>query len=181
MALVEVEQAQDYTLGHLTVHLPMVMSLPILMTQLKARSLSKMKMAGSTYFFSTYPDFKPHDLDFVDVVEIDAYFMTKRFYDEKLKADVFQINKFFSNQEIIERHLRHRPPESIAKFLIPEIVKELKFTIDDLKQLKPLADSCKGKYEYIKMIYYFYLENNDFYLAEEQRLQAYENYKNSRR
>lgn len=68
----------------------------------------------------------------------------------------------------------------IGKFLVPEFVQEIGFTIEHLKKLKPLAEKLDGRHKYEKVIYDAYIENGAFKLTEEQRSKAYEQYKLAR-
>lgn len=69
---------------------------------------------------------------------------------------------------------------TLGKFLVPEFNKEIGFTISHLKQLKPLVDKLDNKHLYEKVIYDSYILNNDFYLTEDQLMQAYNEYKKYR-
>jgi hypothetical protein len=84
-------------------------------------------------------------------------------------------------QEYIDWALKSKVGMVIGKFLIPEFVAQIGMSIDDLKQLAPLVDRLDDKHKYEKNIYDSYILNNDFYLTEEQRLKAYESYKESRK
>ena len=86
--------------------------------------------------------------------------------------DVF----FYRNldkQGFIKDCLNSNLPMKAGKFLVPEFAKYLGLTIEDLKILKPVIANIDDKHEYEKVIYDSYIENNDFYLTEEQRLSAY--------
>ena len=56
-------------------------------------------------------------------------------------------------------------------------IKELGITIEDLKRLEPLLECLDEKHKYERIIYFSYIENNDFYLTETQLDQAYKIYK----
>lgn len=64
----------------------------------------------------------------------------------------------------------------IGKFLIPDFIKEIGFTIEHLKQLKPLVDNLDDKHKYEKVIFDSYILNNDFILNDEQLQNAYKIY-----
>ena len=51
------------------------------------------------------------------------------------------------------------PAMQIVKFLVPEFVQEIGFTIEHLKKLKPLAEKLEGRHKYAKVIYDAYIEN----------------------
>ena len=65
----------------------------------------------------------------------------------------------------------------IGKFLVLEFINELNMTIEDLKTLKPLIERLDEKHLYEKVIYDSYIQNNDFYLTQEQLDEAYKIYK----
>lgn len=65
----------------------------------------------------------------------------------------------------------------IGKFLVPEVVEYLGFTLDDLKRLQPIVEQLDSKHGYEKIIFDSYLENNGFYLTQEQRDNAYIEYR----
>lgn len=78
--------------------------------------------------------------------------------------------------EFIEYTLHKKLAMEIGKFLVPEVANYLGFTINHLKKLSPLIDFLDDKHRYEKIIFESYIENNDFFLTEEQRLKAYLEY-----
>jgi hypothetical protein len=68
----------------------------------------------------------------------------------------------------------------IGKFLVKEVIDYLDITIDDLKLFDSIFSNLSDKFEYEKIIYDSYIENNSFDLTEEQLNKAYESYKESR-
>ena len=85
-----------------------------------------------------------------------------------------------SADEFVNYMLTTKTPMEIGKFLIPEIVNYLGFTIEHLKQLQPIMDKIDKKHLYEKIIYDSYIQNNDFYLTQEQLDAAYFEYKRER-
>lgn len=65
----------------------------------------------------------------------------------------------------------------LGKFLVPSFVKEIGFTIEQLKELRHLRDSLDEKHRYEKYIYDCYIENDDFVLSDEQLKEAYKIYR----
>lgn len=57
----------------------------------------------------------------------------------------------------------------VGKFLVPAVATELKLTIQDLKKLKPLITKLDVEHIYEEAIYEAYIENNGFFLTDEQR------------
>ena len=82
--------------------------------------------------------------------------------------------------EFISHTLASGTPMQIGKFLIPEVANEIGFTISDLKKLEPLVNQLDDKHKYEKVIFYAYLENNEFSLTGEQLTKAYLEYRKYR-
>ena len=136
---------------------------------------------GSQAFFFMYPDFYPKDTDIVEFEE-----------NPKLYKNFMQFRKMdgtkclfkwrlMTADEFVEYTLHTRLPMELGKFLVPEVVEYLGFTIEHLKLLAPIAEKLDDKHSYEKIIYDSYIENNEFYLTAEQRDRAYEEYKLKRR
>lgn len=137
-----------------------------------------MVLMGSTYFFKSYPDFKPHDIDWIDIINTND-FATKRVVRGQGEDYIILKNK--PKQQLIADALKSDLAMVVGKFLIPEFNSRIGFTIEDLPQLQPLIDKLDEKHLYEKIIYEAYLANGDFILTQEQRNAAYESYKEIRR
>ena len=133
---------------------------------------------GSSYFFKDYPDFFPHDTDYIEITD-----------DTNIKGvmiirgkgeDVF-IFRRKSKEEFIENALKSPAAMVLGKFLIPEFCQEIEFTIEDLPKLEPLIFKLDKKHMYEQIIYSAYLENKSFTLTKKQRNAAFKSYKESRR
>lgn len=137
-------------------------------------------LIGSSAFFKEYNDFNPHDVDYVlfkdcpQLYKIFAHIITK-------SEDIFAY-KQMSKEEFIEYELEHckKAKMAIGKLLVPELIKYMNITIDDLKKFKFAIDEIQEKHSYEKIIYDSYIENNDFYLTQDQRDKAYQEYKKYR-
>ena len=138
-----------------------------------------MILVGSTYFFKSYPDFVSKDTDWVEFVKPTAFAKTIYHLLCKDKCIFYVVKK--SKEEIINDAIALKTPMQIGKFLVPEFCQEIQFTIEDLKKLLPLAESLDDKHKYEKIIFDSYIKNNDFILTEEQRAEAYDEYKKSRK
>lgn len=68
----------------------------------------------------------------------------------------------------------------IGKFLVPEVAEYLQFTIEDLKQIGNLVNCLDERHLYEKIIYDAYIENNGFFMTDEQLNAAYAEYKRER-
>lgn len=137
-----------------------------------------MILMGSTYFFKSYSDFKPHDIDKIDIIETDK-FAEKQIIRGRSKDYIILKNK--PKQQLIADALKSDLAMVVGKFLIPEFNSRIGFMIEDLPQLQPLINRLDEKHLYEKIIYEAYLANGDFVLTQEQRDAAYESYKETRR
>jgi len=135
-------------------------------------------LMGSKYFFDCFKDYNSHDTDYI-VLEDDPkdYKYVKNIRGNGL--DIFYWRRL-SPSEFISLTLSNETPMQVGKFLIPEVVEALGFTIDDLRQLGPLFKRLDDKHKYEKIIYDSYLKNNNFSLTGEQRLKAYLEYRKYR-
>lgn len=136
-----------------------------------------MILMGSNYFFKDYKDFKSHDIDYIDIIETNE-FKEKRIIRGQGK-DYFYLKRK-PKEQLIQDALKSELSMVVGKFLIPEFNKKIGFTIEDLPKIKPLVDKLDEKHIYEKIIYESYLENKSFTLTDEQRLKAYEKYKEAR-
>ena len=136
-----------------------------------------MILMGSTYFFSSYSDFKSADVDKIDIIET-TEFKEKRVIRGQGK-DYFYLKKK-PKDELIKDALNSELAMVVGKFLIPEFNEKIGFTIEDLPKIQPLIDRLDEKHMYEKIIYESYLENKKFILTQKQRDAAYALYKESR-
>ena len=133
---------------------------------------------GSSTFFSEMPNYTPHDNDKICIIDYPLY-GDKIGILRKDKDDLYFV---FNNgkDNLIEQCIKTNVPMAICKFLSPEFAEYIDLTIDDLKKLNELSTRMDDKHYYLKMIYDFYIENNGFYLTDEQLNLAYQEYKNKR-
>lgn len=134
-------------------------------------------LVGSKYFFNSYPDFVPHDTDYIDLLDTNE-FKFKRVI-RGMGNDIIQL-KLKPKDEIIAQALNEKLALVVGKFLVPEFNAGIGFTIEDLPKLQPLIDRLDKKHLYEKIIYEAYLENNSFTLTDAQRDAAYAEYKKYR-
>ena len=64
-----------------------------------------------------------------------------------------------------------------GKFLVPEFAEFIGLTIEDLKSMSDLFRHFDLFHQYEEVIYDFYIENNGFFLTDEQREIAYNKYR----
>jgi hypothetical protein len=139
---------------------------------------TKTFLVGSTYFFNVYDDFNSKDLDILELIHNPKEFSHKIQITGQGKC-IFKWRRM-SADAYIRITNRSTLPMEVGKFLVKELCEEINFTIEHLKKLKDIFDKLDDKHKYEKVIFDAYIENNDFYLTDEQRLKAYEEYKKYR-
>lgn len=138
----------------------------------------KQFLIGSKAFFSSFKDFKAVDTDYLVIDDNPDFRITKTYMDGD-NHYIYWEN--MSKEQMIEEHRYIYKGRFIQKFLVPEFVEYLGFTIDDLKSVAFLLDWLDDKHSYCRVIYNAYIENNSFTLTQEQLNQAYEVYKMDRK
>lgn len=131
-------------------------------------------LVGSNVFFKDIDGFNSKDVDILELIDNPIGFKNNRWIKFPHK-DVFQWRRM-PIKEFIEITLSNNIPLEIGKFLVPEFIKEFNLSINDLKKLQPLIEKLDDKHKYESVIYYSYLQNNDFYLTDEQLMEAYKIY-----
>jgi len=137
--------------------------------------MSRKILVGSSVFFNEVEDFQPKDRDYVILDEKPAGYNFVR-QTTSGKECLFEWRRMLPEQ-FVDYSLSRGPAMQIGKFLVPEFIQEIGFTIEHLKKLKPLAEKLEGKHKYEKVIYDAYIENGAFKLTAEQRSKAYEQYR----
>jgi len=135
-------------------------------------------VTGSETFFKDIDGFIPHDTDEVAIIDY-PLFGDKVMQTRKDNKDIFIIYNG-SKDYVINQCIKQNLSMSICKFLNPDFANYLDMNIDDLLKLKSLSEKMDDKHYYLKMIYDFYIENNGFYLTDEQRELAYQEYLSKR-
>jgi len=134
---------------------------------------------GSEIFFNCYSDYKLKDKDYIIFTD-DYDFLHIRL--DKTKEDLF-IFRECGKEQFIKSELNRCKimPMVAGKFLCKELCDYLHITIDDIKQFDFAFKNIDEKHSYEKIIFDAYIQNNDFYLTDEQRNLAYKNYKLTRK
>lgn len=138
-------------------------------------------ITGSSAFFSGIEGFKSKDTDIIILVDATKvkYKWHYQIFDDGGR-DVFKI-VIRPKEELIEHTLEKEDAMCVCRYLTPDYAKAINFEIEDLKKLQPLVDRMDSKHMYLVDIYNAYIENNDFVLSNEQRMKAFETYKNARK
>lgn len=138
-------------------------------------------IVGSNAFFSGIYGFNPKDTDYLHIVpksDVDNKYKYTMHVIHDNRCEIYLV--LYSKQVLIDYALNKAPGISIGKYLVPEFAKLIDLNIDDLKQLRPMLDRLDEKHSYICTIFDAYISNDDFYLTDEQRDQAYAIYKQYR-
>lgn len=136
-------------------------------------------LVGSRYFFKNIKGFKSKDTDRLILIDNPVEFKLCRQITGK-GICIFEWKRL-TPQEYINHAISCELSMIVGKFLIPEFCKEIGFTIEHLKKLESVFNRLDEKHLYEKVIYDSYIENNDFILTEEQRLNAYNVYLEKRK
>jgi len=134
---------------------------------------------GSMAFFSGMEGFIPKDIDELNIMDEFPFKFNSMHLNKFHEKDVF----FFRNMDkngFIQDAKKSKLSMVVGKFIVPEFANYIGLTIKDLKDLKELFDNIDEKHSYEKIIYDAYLENNGFFLNEEQKKNAFNKYKETR-
>lgn len=135
---------------------------------------------GSKIFFSCYDDFVPHDDDLLILQKPEDNPSYKQYAYMSMAGNCINFWVERPLDEFIQIHLDYNNYILFGKFIVPEFARYIGMTIADLKKLEPLVKKLDKKHKYQEIIYNAYIENNDFVLTDEQRLKAYQSYRQSR-
>lgn len=134
---------------------------------------------GSIAFFSGMEGFTPKDIDELNIMDEFPFKFNSMHLNKFHGKDVF----FFKNMDkngFIQDAKKSKLSMVVGKFIVPEFANYIGLTIKDLKDLEELFDNIDEKHSYEKIIYDAYLENNGFFLNEEQKKNAFNKYKETR-
>ena len=128
--------------------------------------IKKMKI-GSSSFFEKIDDYKSKDIDWICIV--DSLPNNEKVLNAKIKTDdIFFYPVNMSKDDFIKQVFDDKVPMKVGKFLVPEFIEYIGFTISELKQFNKFFNKLDDKHIYEKIIYNAYLENNKFELSEDQ-------------
>lgn len=129
---------------------------------------------GSNVFFKSFPDFNPHDSDYIEFKSD----LKNSFRLKIQNNDYLLYPKYWTKEDYIKDC--EILPMKAGKFLVPEFCEKIGFTIEDLPKIKEFIDNIDDKHSYEKIIYNAYIQNQSFTLTDEQRKNAYIDYKSKR-
>ena len=130
---------------------------------------------GSQIFFSSFDDYNSKDIDILHIIDYPIFGETIQVMRKDNKDEFLMYN--FGKDKLIELT---KDPIQVGKFLVPEFAEYIGLHIQDLQKLKSILNKIDDKHLYQKLIYKYYLINNDFVLTEEQLNEAYKIYKKFR-
>ena len=140
-----------------------------------AKAIHKI-VVGSNAFFKNHPNFSSgHDIDIIYIIDQPLFGYGFKIIHKQTDDKIFVYN---SGKDRLLRSIAHE--FEACSFLVPEFAKYIDLTIEDLKRLEYWFDKLDDKHKYEKLIYQYYLINNDFVLTEEQLNEAYKIYKKFR-
>ena len=128
-------------------------------------------IVGSSAFFKNIQSFNPKDLDVLFILDcpIFGYNVSRIRKDNNDKFMLYNSGK----DNLIEMI---NDPLQVGKFLVPDFINYIKLEINDLKKLNHWFDKLDEKHKYEKIIYDAYIQNNAFYLTDDQLFKAYNIY-----
>lgn len=139
-------------------------------------------VVGSRAFFTGLPNFRPKDIDYLHIIEKsnnpDAYKYVMHTIRPN-RCDIYLV--LHSKQKLINYALTKAPGMAINRFLVPEFNELIGFNINDLEKLRPMLKKLGDRHKYLQVIFDAYISNNGFYLTDEQRENAYTEYKKYRK
>jgi hypothetical protein len=138
---------------------------------------------GSYPFFSKYPDYKSHDVDYMIFEDNPIGYKNFKILRFMKKGSDCYYWRNMPKQEFIDYELNHinEVPMAINALLVPEVCQYKGITLEDLKQFEFAFEKMDKKHTYLKNIYDAYIKNGGFVLTNEQRNEAYKVYKEARK
>ena len=140
-------------------------------------------LIGSRAIFSGYKDFESISTDYDWLIIEDEPSKDYILYDEddEMVGKNHYIRwKNIPKEELLHFHKGCYTGTFIQKFLCPEYAEYLNLTIEELMSIGHMVNYLDDDHTYEKIVYDSYVENHGFFLTEEQKEKAYEEYKNAR-
>lgn len=134
-------------------------------------------LVGSAAFFGDMEGFSPKDRDYVLLVDEPSGFSYVR--QTHSSYCLFEWRRM-TPQGFVDYALLNGPAMQLGKFLVPEFAEAIGLTMDDLRKLRPLAESLDAKHGYERVIYDSYMANGRMELTAEQLSSAYGEYRKER-
>lgn len=136
-------------------------------------------LVGSRAFFGCYDDFTSKDQDFLELVPNPTTFKWR--YEQSLRGVCTFRYKKEPAAIMVQRTVENGDAQLVGKFLIPEVATAIGATVEDILPLEVLLPKLDKRHKYIAVIFEAVKQNNSFELTNEQRDEAYEVYKQSKK
>jgi hypothetical protein len=136
-------------------------------------------LIGSQYFFSGYDDFVSKDIDEIQIIDTNEFSQMRQITGQG--RCLFLMKRHSSKEDYINWALKSQIGMVLGKFLVPEFCAAIGFSVADLSKLLPLIGKLDDKHKYEEIIFNSYIQNGVFALTQEQRNEAYQSYKMTRR
>lgn len=137
-------------------------------------------LTGSRYYFDGIEGFNPHDTDYIIIVD-----KMKTVYNHVHNNNTCYFYYRNSTLKNIVSYIIAKNTSLIcASLLHKDFAEYIGLTITELKtndKLMILFENMPIKWKYLHYVYKSYIENNGFYLTDEQRMHAYNLYCDARK
>jgi hypothetical protein len=136
-------------------------------------------LAGSRYFFDQIEGFNPGDTDYILIVD-DLNVFKKHIHKNYTCYFLYRLSTI---KNTVSYLIAKNSPLGCTSLLYPEFANYIGLTIEKLSDnnLYNLFKQLPFKHQYLNFIYNSYIENNGFYLTDEQRMYAYNLYCDARK
>lgn len=147
--------------------------------QLKPMIITKMIRVGSYPFFGMLEGYVPSDEDYLLIVNNKPNTSENSVHVNRIHAILIDGQK--TKEELIADSIKEKNANILGMYLVPEFIENYNITLEDLEHLRSIKERVMPGYKYLKTIYDAYIENGGFFLTDEQRLNAYGDYKATRK
>lgn len=134
---------------------------------------------GSSVFFSCYDDYVSKDKDVLLIM--DSFIDGKTMFNCKIGRDDIFLYRDIDKYGFINEAIESKVPMKCGKFLVLSFIEYIGLSIDELKLFDGMFKEIDESHYYEKIIYDSYIENNGFYLTDEQRKKSYDEYLKTRK
>jgi len=135
---------------------------------------------GSRAIFTGYKDFEDYttDTDILLIHDDPDYWLETQYHDPEDDNIHYICWANISKEDLLYYHIHNVYMGTfIQKFLCPEYAEWLGLTIEELASMERLLQYMDNKHSYEKIVFYAYIKNGGFYMTDEQKAAAYEEYK----
>lgn len=136
---------------------------------------------GSSLFFDGLPGFTPKDYDYLLILdEWPGHLNSDRIGLHREACDILFM-KQETKDEYIQKTLETQSVYRAFNFFVPQFCEFLGITIQDLACIEPIMEKVREtRHSYYLIILEAYKKNGGFFLTDEQRTAAYQEYQKTR-